>query len=405
MLRLAYFSPLPPAHTGIADYSAELLPHLAKFADITLFYSQVEPVSPWLYEQFTIEPDEQYPKQRSKFDLALYQMGNSTHHTRLYQMALRYPGVVVLHDFVLHQFIEAITWRQGQESRYIQLLCTMLGEEKGSLKQYRDEWQYLWLNEMPLPYLTTPLNQKLVNRSLMTLVHSRYVQERLLAQESKRPVEQIMQPIVPYVNTRPHPSPWPEDCVTFAALGQVTAVKQVELALHCFARLHAELPQTRFLIVGEVVTPEVDVGGLVQESGLKDVVHVTGFVPELSDFVSWIAAADVIINLRYPTQGETSATALRGMAQGKPVIVFDHGWYSELPDAAAIKLPLLDEEALYQAMRSLTLSPQKRRQMGNAAAQHIQTYHQPAAVAEHIHTLLQTYLTQLMPPVISEQQQ
>jgi hypothetical protein len=75
--------------------------------------------------------------------------------------------------------------------------------------------------------------------------------------------------------------------------------------------------------------------------------------------------------------------------------VFDHGWYRELPDAAAIKLPLLDEDALYRAMHDLALSPQKRQQMGHAAAQHIQTTHQPARVAEHIHHLLRGYLAQV----------
>lgn len=397
MLRLAYFSPLPPEHTGIADYSAELLPHLAQLADITLFHPRPEQVSSWLREDFTLREDILYPKQCGTFDLTIYQMGNSSYHTELYHRAMRYPGIVVLHDLVLHHFIDAITLQQGQEFGYIQTLCTTLGEEKGSMKQYLDEWQHLWLNEMPRPYLQAPLNQRLVNRSLTVLVHSQYVQEKLLAQGTKCPVQQIRQPMVRYeVNTRPQPLPWSESCVIFAALGQVTAAKQVGLALRAFARLYAELPQTRFLIIGEVITAEVDVGVLVQELGVGEAVHVTGFVPELEQFVGWLAAADVIVNLRYPTQGETSATALRGMAQGKPVIVFDHGWYRELPDAAAIKLPPLDEEAVYQAMRDLTLSPQKRQQMGDAAARHIQTHHQPTTVAAQITRLLQTYLTQLL---------
>lgn len=396
MLRLAYFSPLPPDQTGIADYSAELLPHLTEFADITLFHPQPEHVAFWLHEKFSLKQEDLYPKQRDTFDLALYQMGNSIYHTALYQKAMRYPGVVVLHDLVLHHFIDAITLQRGQEFGYIQTLCTTLGEEKGSMKQYLDEWQHLWLNEMPRPYLKAPLNQRLVNRSLMVLVHSQYVQEQLLAQGTKCPVQQIRQPMMRYeVNTRPHPRPWPEPCVVFAALGQVTAAKQVGLALRAFARLHAELPQTRFLIIGEVVTAEVNIAALVHELGLGEAVHITGFVPELADFVNWLAAADVVVNLRYPTQGETSATALRGMAQGKPVIVFDHGWYSELPDAAALKLPPLDGDAVYQAMRDLALAPQKRQQMGDAAAQHIQTYHQPATVAAQIAHLLQTYLIQL----------
>ena len=38
--RLAFISPLPPEKTGIADYSAELLPELARYYDIELVTDQ-----------------------------------------------------------------------------------------------------------------------------------------------------------------------------------------------------------------------------------------------------------------------------------------------------------------------------------------------------------------------------
>jgi hypothetical protein len=36
-MRLAYFTPLPPSKSGIADYNSELLPYLAKGAEISVF--------------------------------------------------------------------------------------------------------------------------------------------------------------------------------------------------------------------------------------------------------------------------------------------------------------------------------------------------------------------------------
>jgi glycosyltransferase involved in cell wall biosynthesis len=390
MMKLAYFSPLPPAHTGIADYSAELLPHLAALTDLILFHPEPEQVAAAIRTQFPIQPLTHYPAHRWQFDLALYQMGNSTHHTTIYQMALRYPGAVVLHDVVLHHFVEAITRRQGDEAGYLQAIGYALGEENGSL------WAYLEQKQRPTPYSLTPLNQMLVDRSLLVLVHSRYGQYQLQAQGSKTPVAVIAQPMEP-VAASPHRLNWPEDRVVFAALGQVTAAKQVVMALRAFARLRPQCPSARFLIVGEIVQAEVDVAQVIEELQLQEVVQITGFVPDLAEFTGWIAAADIIINLRYPTAGETSATALRGMAQGKPVIVFDHGWYSELPDAAALKLPSLDEEALYQAMLTLAQSAAQRQQMGYAAAHHIQTYHQPATVAAAIQHHLTDLLASLLP--------
>lgn len=108
----------------------------------------------------------------------------------------------------------------------------------------------------------------------------------------------------------------------------------------------------------------------------------TGYLVDTRDFVSWIAAADVLVNLRYPTVGETSATALRGLAAGRPVIVSDHGWYAELPDDACIKVPPNDGEALYQAMRRLAGDPTLRREIGHRAAAYAQREHSLASAAQ-----------------------
>ena len=49
---------------------------------------------------------------------------------------------------------------------------------------------------------------------------------------------------------------------------------------------------------------------------------------------SLMAACDVLVNLRYPTMGETSGSVIRALSLGKPLVVSDVGWFSELPDDA-----------------------------------------------------------------------
>jgi glycosyltransferase involved in cell wall biosynthesis len=115
--------------------------------------------------------------------------------------------------------------------------------------------------------------------------------------------------------------------------------------------------------------------------GLEGRVRCTGFVPDLEHFVAWIAAADVLLNLRQPTAGETSATALRGLAAGKPVIVTQDGWYDELPDDVCVKIPPGDTEALLSAMRRLALSAHERDAMGQRAAAYAAQEHDPARAA------------------------
>ena len=91
-MKVAFFSPLPPAKSGIADYSAALLDHLTHFADVTTF------------------TDKNFdPKQ---FDIAVYQLGNNPFHTFAYEAAMEHPGVVVMHEANLHHLIADLTIRR-----------------------------------------------------------------------------------------------------------------------------------------------------------------------------------------------------------------------------------------------------------------------------------------------------
>ena len=77
-MRVGYFSPLPPARTGVADYSLALLPALGELCDVRVNSADA--------------------------DVCLYHLGNNQIHRDIYIEALRRPGVAVLHDAVLHHF-------------------------------------------------------------------------------------------------------------------------------------------------------------------------------------------------------------------------------------------------------------------------------------------------------------
>jgi hypothetical protein len=107
MIRIAYCSPVNPVASGISDYSEELLPYLAQYADITLFVERdVVPTNRQLRQQFAVEPLDQLPRlhRQRPFDAVIYHMGNSPAHATIYELLRRIPGVVVLHDWVLHHF-------------------------------------------------------------------------------------------------------------------------------------------------------------------------------------------------------------------------------------------------------------------------------------------------------------
>ena len=76
--------------------------------------------------------------------------------------------------------------------------------------------------------------------------------------------------------------------------------------------------------------PDFPLASLIEGLGLQSAVRVLGFTP-MEEFVGYIAACDIILNLRFPTVGESSGTLLRSLGLGRAVIVSDIGSFAEYP--------------------------------------------------------------------------
>ncbi len=376
-LRLAYFSPLPPARTGIADYSLVLLPALAALADVTLYAGASDAIDPAIAARWLLRPIEAYPAQRWGFDAALYHLGNSYYHESLYRTLCRYPGVVVLHDYSLHHLIAARTLIRGNVAGYQRELMYALGSARG--------WQLskeIRLGQRELPLFELPLNERVIDLSLGLIAHSHYVADRVQQRRSDLPVRVIAHPMLTrHAAVKRRVPEWPDGALVFASAGQVTPSRQIDLVLRAFAEVRESCPQARYLIVGEWCHPDLSLERLLHDLHLQDVVHHTGFVENLAEFDDWIASADVVVNFRHPTVGETSGVVLRALAAGVPAIVSDNGWYGELPEACCVKVPPQDLAALTTAMRDLAIDAEKRRRLGERAAIYAQQTLDPGHVA------------------------
>jgi len=108
--RLAYVSPLPPARSGIADYSAELLAELILFYDIEVIVAQTDVSDPWIPANCRVRSSEWFVENSGRFDRVLYHFGNSEHHQHMFSMLDQVPGVVMLHDFFLSGVVAHMDW-------------------------------------------------------------------------------------------------------------------------------------------------------------------------------------------------------------------------------------------------------------------------------------------------------
>jgi glycosyltransferase involved in cell wall biosynthesis len=189
----------------------------------------------------------------------------------------------------------------------------------------------------------------------------------------------------------PHPA-WPDPHVepvriegapVFGAFGHINVTKRIPQLLSAFARVTRAHPDARLVLVG-AESPGFDLDRRLQRLGAdpRGVIR-EGFADE-ARLWSLITACDAVVSLRAPTMGETSGTAIRALVLGKPLVVSDIGWFSELPGDVALKVPADDDEVdiLTAALELLVANAAVRSDLGTAARELARTVHRLDRVAD-----------------------
>lgn len=377
-MRLAYFSPLPPARSGIADYSAELVPQLAEHLELELFVDEGVKVDESLTGRFPVRGDRTFPAlwESGRYDAVLYHVGNNPdYHARTWAMLQRIPGIVVLHEAMLHHLVRGMTMAKGDLEGYVEEMRYAYGKTGEALARRSVG------TGIPLDVWNYPLFERVVDASLGLIVHNDCTGDRVRA---SRPGTRIVK-IPHHLSLRElegSASPEearaalgiPADAFVVASFGFVTPAKRIDVALRSFARLRREVPKAVYLLVGEV-SPHYDFAGILT-SELAPGVTVVGRT-ELDRFLLYMLAADVAVNLRYPSAGETSGTLIRLLGMGKPVIVSHTGAFSEIPDDCCAKIDLdeTEEDLLAAVLVRLATDEPLRRRMGENARRQMATHH------------------------------
>ena len=374
-MKVAYYSPMPPSRSGIADYSALLLPELSKRIEVVV-------ASPGRF------------RRRPAADVALYHVGNDAEAHGWIVEALRRraaagsvagqagdarpedrgacgaPRVVVLHDFVLHHLVVGLTFARGDAAGYLAAMEREAGLV-GRLLAYAvldNKLPPLW-ETRPDDY---PLTGEILEHATGLIVHSHYVEQRVRGIGYEGPIVRI-----------PHPA-WPVPAIApaqvagdplFGCFGHLNESKRIHELVAAFAKVRERHPGARLLLVGSLAVR-------LARLELPEGVEHRDYVPE-DELWSLMAACDAIVSLRSPTMGETSGSAIRALSLGKPLVVSDVGWFAELPDRAVVKVPVdeREEDTLAAALEALT-DVGVRGAMGAAAGELVEREHRLDRVAE-----------------------
>lgn len=359
-VKVAYFSPMPPEQTGIADYSALLLPALERRIDVKVVGRGRK-------------------KAPRGTDVSLYQVGNNPDaHAWIVDALRRRPGVVVLHDFVVHHLVAGMTIGRRDGHGYLDLMEREHGVVGRLLahgvldKRIPPLWE-----SRPEDF---PLASFVLEHATGVIVHSRYVRDLVRSTGYPGPVLVVPHPAWPV------PAIAPErvaDGVVIGCFGVVNASKRIPELLRATAKVRESHPEVTLLLVGPT-SPGFDLERRLQRLGLVEEGLVReGWIDE-SRLWALMAGSDILVNLRHPTMGETSGSVIRALSLGKPSVVSDVGWFSELPGETALKIPVGDDEVetLTAALELLVTRDDVRASLGEAAAALVRREHDVDRVAD-----------------------
>jgi glycosyltransferase involved in cell wall biosynthesis len=368
-----FFSPLPPARTGVADYAAALLTELRR-------HGRVE-VAP------------------ARSDVALYHLGNNGLHAGVYRRAIENPGVVVLHDAALNHFFLG----QLSEAEYVDEFVYNYGEWNRGLG--RELWRARGGSAADERYFRYPMLKRAAEHALAVVVHNpaaaaavrehapgaRVVEIPHLFAPPQLPDEASVLRYRARLIGNPGSNPGVEPgTFLFGVFGYLRESKRVAAVLETFRAVHSELPRTALLLAGQFVSTDLEraVAPILGAPGASGIFRL----PYLPEREFWLAAraVDACINLRYPAAGESSGITVRMMGIGKPVLLTDGLESAPFPEDACVRIaaPPAERDSLRRHMVLLRSMAEVARAIGQRGAGHIAAHHRVEQIGKRYWDLL-----------------
>lgn len=390
--RLAYVAPLPPERSGIADYSAELLPELARHYDIDVITPQGQVSDPWIKANCAVRDPAWFSRHAGRYDRVLYHFGNSHYHQHMFALLEEVPGVVVLHDF----FLSGVSMHMEQTGYQAGSWTRSLYDSHG-YPAVRYRFHAESIDEVVWRY---PASLPVLRGALGLIVHSE--NSRRLAGQWYEAAQPERWAVIPHLRV-------PETGQSKAAARIALGLRDDDFVVCSFGMLAPTKLNHRLLdawlgstlakdarcvlvFVGE--NEGADYGAslveTIRRAGAGERITITGWT-DMAAFRQYLAAADVGVQLRTLSRGETSGTVLDCMNYGLATIVNANGSMADLPGHGLVKLA--DEFAdadLIAALEKLRQEPATRMALGDTARAIIRSAHAPRTCAAQYAQAIET---------------
>lgn len=387
--QVAFFSPLTPLKSGIANYSQDLIPSLDKYLDLELFHD--DDYIPDININNKLYTHSQFEERLnvSNYEAIVYQIGNSSYHCHAYSQLMRYSGISVLHDYYLGGLINYLsTCCPTLNITLLKELEHCYGQERA--KDILENLQKGLLNiHEKLIENDIYLNRRIFTRSLGVILHSQWAYDRAINDFSNDCQYITRIPlVVPQYKPKENNSTntrlefgIPENSFVVSSFGFVNVTKRPLQILHAFKKYLSNNPLAYLIFVGGTdYLGSTDIEQEIKKLDLYNKVKITNYI-SIEDFYRYIEISDICINLRFPSNGESSASLLRILSVGKPTIVTNISSFADFPNDVVFKIPQPTEadelEEIYRALVKLTENLEYRNFLSKNAFDYVQSEHSP----------------------------
>lgn len=384
--RMAMVTPLPPERSGIADYSADLLSELSRFYEIDVILDQ-ESVDPVMPQGVSTRDMQWFRGNAASYDRIVYQMGNSPFHRHVPDLMRDHPGVLVLHDFFLSSLMAWLEEAGGSPDAWSRALYLSHGLRAAARRQI----------EPGAAKHDFPSSYELVSEALGVIVHSGYARGLLEGWYGKtRDVSVI--PLLKQVE-------WgdgrtgaretlglPDDAFVVCSFGFLDPSKLNHLLLEAWeAAGFSQDAQCHLVFVGENHGGEYGAALKREIESLRSRqrVRITGFV-DAATYRLYLQSADMAVQMRAASRGETSAAVMDCLSRGVPLVVNANGSLAEVYSEGAIVLDDdLKVDELASAMLRLRNDAALRQHMSQGGRSAIERFHRPDVCAERYRDVIE----------------
>ncbi len=382
--KLAFVSPLPPERSGISDYSATLLPELSRHYDIEIISAQNVICDAWITSNCPIRTIEWFKNNTDKYKRVLYHFGNSPLHQHMFDLLDNIPGTVVLHDFYLSSVISYM-----DKTGYTTNLWAQTLYKNHGYHILKKRYESFHATNVVTRY---PCNLNILNNAQGIIVHSEHSIRLAETWYNKNTSSQWS--IIPLLraprrkidkNTARNLVKLNQNDFVICSFGFLDQTKLNDRIIKAWlASALSKFPECILIFVGENHGGNYgkELLSIIDKHRVTDRILITGWTDEQT-FHHYLAAADMAIQLRTQSRGETSAAVLDCMNYGLPTIVNANGSMADLRNDAVWKLrDDFNEADLIEALETLWENSLMRERLGVNASHIIKTQHDPRYCAD-----------------------